>query len=246
MGVAYSPKGNKVASGGIDATVRIWDAGTGECCQILVGHTNWVRDVAYSPQGNQLASAGYDKAIRLWDVETGESHAILTGHSDRVISVMYSRQGDLLVSGSWDKTARLWDVAAGECRAEIRNFQGPVPGIAWGTTSDYLVTGCHSSVLKWEVVNEEELCRVRLLWNTTNGVLTTTGASIQDVHGLTPLNKQLLSQRGAIGKPVHALNVAERKVASMASVVSILKQPSVIDFSSAPRFPMEQRVQLES
>ncbi|KAK3823420.1 MAG: WD40-repeat-containing domain protein [Benniella sp.] len=236
MTVVYSPDGNKIASGSMDATVRIWDAGTGECCQILVGHTTctWVRDVAYSPQGNQLASAGYDKAIRLWDVETGECCTRLTGHSDRVISVTYSRQGDLLVSGSWDKTVRLWDVATGQCRGEIQNFQGAVFGTAWSASSDYLITGCQdSTMLKWEVVNEGESCRARLLWSATNGVLTTKGASIQDVFGLSPLNKQLLRQRGAIGEPVNILKEAGKKVISMASMISKLKQPSALDSSSA-------------
>ena len=236
MTVAYSPSGDKIASGSRDATVRIWDAGTGECCQILVGHSNWVRDVAYSPQGNQLASAGYDKVIRLWDVEKGECHATLIGHTDRVTSVTYSRQGDLLASGSWDETVQLWDVITGQCRAEIQNFQGAVHGISWNTTSGatYLVTGCQDgTVLKWEVVDEGESCRVRLLWSPTNGVLTTTGASIQDVHGLSPLNKQLLKQRGAIGEPVNILKEAGKKVASMASMISKLKQPSAFDSSSA-------------
>ncbi|KAF9347490.1 hypothetical protein BGX34_003104, partial [Mortierella sp. NVP85] len=228
MTVAYSPDGNKIASGSMDSTVRIWDAGTGECCQILVGHTDWVRQVAYSPQGNQLASAGYDKAIRLWNVESGECCTTLTGHNDRVRSVTFSRQGDLLVSGSWDKTVRLWDVATGQCRGEIQNFQGAVTGISWNTTFDttYLVTSCKDgTVLKWEVVNEGESCRVRLLWSATNGALTTKGASIQDVHGLSPLNMQLLKQRGAIGEPVHTFKEAGKKVISMASVVSKLKQP---------------------
>ena len=234
MTVAYSLDGNKIASGSMDTTVRIWDVGTQECTQVLEGHTNWVRNVAYSPQGNQLASAGYDNTIRLWDLETGECRTTITGHSDRVFNVAYSRYGDLLASGSWDKTVRIWDVATGLCRAEIPNFQDATFGVAWSTTSDetYLFTGCRdSSMHKWEVVSEGELCSVRLLWCVANGVLTATGASIQDVRGLTPLNKHLLKQRGAIGEPVHILRDAGKKALSMASVVSKLKQPSVQDSS---------------
>jgi hypothetical protein len=43
---------------------------------------------------------------------------------------------------------------------------------------------------------------------------------------LSQLNKQLLRQRGAIGEPEYLLHEAGKKVATMASVVSRLKQLS--------------------
>jgi hypothetical protein len=56
----------------------------------------------------------------------------------------------------------------------------------------YLITGClDGSVLKWQVV-EEELYRVQLQWGVANGTLAMAGASIQDVPGLSQINRQLL------------------------------------------------------
>ena len=251
MCIAYSPDGNMIASGSRDCTVRTWDAGTGECRQILVGHRGWARGITYSPQGNQLASAGYDKDIRLWDMGTGECRLTLTGHSDRIVSVAYSQRGDLLASGGRDETARVWDIATGQCRAEIRNFQGPIFSVAWSTTSDLdqLITGGEDgSVLKWEVVREEKSHRVRLLWSATNGSLTVIGASIQDVHGLTPLNKQLLKQRGANGEPEGSLRGSSKKLIAMSSVISRLKVSSdstATDSSSAPSDPAQLPGRLE-
>ncbi|KAK3820406.1 MAG: hypothetical protein J3Q66DRAFT_399788 [Benniella sp.] len=57
----------------------------------------------------------------------------------------------------------------------------------------------------------------------TNGGLNVHGATIQNAHGLSELNRQLLVQRGAVGKPTHRLREASKKVATMASVVSKLK-----------------------
>jgi len=251
ISVVYSPNGHHIASGSMDGSVRIWDVETEECCRILVGHTDWVRDVAYSPQGNQLATAGYDKAIRLWDVEKGECSATLIGHSGKVICVAYSRQGDFLASGSWDMTVRLWDVATGQCQAELRNFTGAIFGIAWDTTSDddYLFTDSgNGSVLKWRVTKEGDLCSVRLLWCATNGTLSITGASFQDARGLTPDNKQLLKQRGAIGEPEHLLRERSRKMITMASVVSQLKRSPVgtaPDSSPVPNTSASQSEQEE-
>jgi WD40 repeat protein len=134
---------------------------------------------------------------------SGEPGMILTGHDHKVGRVAYTNKGDLLASGGEDMTVRLWDVASGQCRAVVQNFQGSIYG-AWILSPDAncLITGCQDgSVLKWQVIEEDGQCHVRLCWGATNGSLTVTGASIQDVHGLTPLNKQLLKQRGAEGEP---------------------------------------------
>jgi len=167
--------------------------------------------------------------VRLWDVEEGECRFILIGHSNWVWRVAYSQKGDLLASGSLDRTVRLWDTVSGQCRAVIRNFQDAIEAVDWNTTANemYLVTGCgDGSVLKWQVEKEEDLCNVQLQWTATNGTLIMTGASIQDVQGLTQINKQLLKQRGAVGEPEDVFREASKKVMAMASVVSKLKQSS--------------------
>jgi WD40 repeat protein len=243
MSVVFSPDGLQIATGSKDCTARIWKAETGECCHTLVDHTGWVRNITYSPQGDQLASASYDKTIRLWDIKAGECRLTLIGHSDRLIGIAYSPQGDLLATSSWDKTVRLWDVASGQCRAVIRNLPAYMRSVAWSPLSNdsCLVTGSiDGSVVKWKVLKEEEECDVSPLWIATNGKLAVTGATIQDVRGLSVISMQLLKQRGAIGEPEHLLRKGSKKLITMSSVVSILKQSS-----DGTIHPVEQLVELE-
>jgi len=219
-GVAYSPDGNLIATGSKDCTVRLWNVGTMTCTNILIGHGDWVHDVEFAPQGRQLASISADGTVRLWSVATGECCLTLTGHKHAVRRVAYSPSGDLLASGSEDKTLRLWDVASGQCKVEIQNFPGTVYGIAWTPSPDanFLINGCQDgSVLKWEVIDEDGQCHVKLCWGATSGSLTVSGALIQDVRGLSPLNKQLLKQRSAVGEPEKQFCEASETLITMAS-----------------------------
>jgi len=226
--VVYSPQGDYVASSSDDNMVRIWDTATGTCRHTLTGHTDWVVPIVYSPSGDKVASGGKDSAVRIWDVETGACLQTMVGHSKEMDSLVYSPQGDVVVSASDDRTVRLWNVATGQCRAVIQDFSDCVKDTVWIETGDgpCIVTGCQDgSVWMWELMDDGDLYNVRLRWSSMNNGLAVTDAGIQDVQGLSQLNKQLLKQRGAIGEPVHRLRDASRRLTSMVSMVSKLKLP---------------------
>ena len=67
-GREFSGDGREVVSGSYDKTVRVWDAGTGECRLTLLGHTGYVRSVGFSGDGREMVSGSYDKTVRLWQV----------------------------------------------------------------------------------------------------------------------------------------------------------------------------------
>jgi tetratricopeptide (TPR) repeat protein len=67
MSVAFSPDGQRLASGSLDQTVRIWDSATGKELLALKGYAGTVPSVAFSPDGQRLASANGDGPIHLWE-----------------------------------------------------------------------------------------------------------------------------------------------------------------------------------
>ena len=68
--IDFSPDGTKIASGGYDESVRIWDILNGEQLLSLKGHTHYVYDIGWMPDGTTLVSGGADSTTRVWDIDT--------------------------------------------------------------------------------------------------------------------------------------------------------------------------------
>jgi len=64
-------KGNILASGSYDCTVKLWSIDTGECIRTINGHDEAVNSVHFNNDGRLLLSTSYDGFGKLWDLETG-------------------------------------------------------------------------------------------------------------------------------------------------------------------------------
>lgn len=76
-GIDFSPDSESIATGSVDADVRIFETGTGNLRFQLSGHLEEATDVAFSPDGKTLASLGTQSALKLWHVATGREVASL-------------------------------------------------------------------------------------------------------------------------------------------------------------------------
>ncbi len=101
--------GNRVASGGDDFAVRLWDLRTGVSAE-FAGHQGKVMDLAVSKERDLLASASWDGTIRFWSLLAGTEEGVIDGHDGNVNAVVFASGGDALYSASYDGTIREWDV----------------------------------------------------------------------------------------------------------------------------------------
>ena len=139
VAASFSPDSRQLVTAGTDATLRIWEASSGELNRVV----NLDNGPATTLSVNQrYAATGHDNGTTtVWDLAAGTKIAQLRSNEARIWSVTFTNSGRIAVA-SHDWTVSLWDMRKPD--APIHVFQGhknPVQTIALSSSGGLLASG---------------------------------------------------------------------------------------------------------
>ena len=165
MEVAISPKGNLIASGSWDSTIKLWDKDGNELVKEFgentpnKKHRQEIETLVFSPDGQTIASGSGDNTIKLWNLkgELIRTFKAPRGHKESVKAIAFSPDGKTIVSSSNDRTVKLWNLQ-GKVIKTFKGHQERVTAVAFSRDGKTIVSGSEDNTIKlWSIDNAESI-----------------------------------------------------------------------------------------
>lgn len=161
--VEYSPDGALLATGGADASVRVWDylSGTQQSSD-TISHVERVYDVAFSRSGHWLVSTGQDRRIAVRPVLSPGEPSVLVEVPDPtgdtvVNAIDVGLDGDIVAVGDSNGILRIYSMSApayigGELLFEMDTGDDQIRDLAISPDGTMIATAGFDSTLEiWNI-----------------------------------------------------------------------------------------------
>jgi WD40 repeat protein/class 3 adenylate cyclase len=159
--VAFDPGLQKLASGGLDGAVTLWDTVDGKLLRTFEWRRSpfeWQRSevasVAFDPAGRKLASGSANGTVNLWDTANGELLYAFPRQSGSIASVAFHPTEHMLASGANDGTINLWNTTDGKLLRTFRGPRGEVVSVIFDPTGHLLArASADGTVILWDILD---------------------------------------------------------------------------------------------
>ncbi|MFC9971639.1 helix-turn-helix domain-containing protein [Spirillospora sp. NPDC127200] len=201
--VAFSPTGQRLATGGSGSPLHVWSMSGKRPRLIRAAPRGGPEEVAFSRAGPWAATVEGD-VPRLWNVLEELVPTELTGHSPRLNGVAFSQAGDRVAAFGADGLIRVWSTGGDADPLVLRTPGGDPRGAAFDSSGKTLTSVDADGTLRhWDVaVGEQAPSDGRLVALSPDGGTLATAASAmsltrpQDLHVRIWRGSERLDVRG--------------------------------------------------
>lgn len=164
--LAFSPRGNLLATGSTDKTARLWRP-NGRLVHVLPqrGH---ILGLTFSRNGATLVSTSQDGTAAVWDVATGVRELLLTGATGAANAAAISPSGSGYAVAFADRDARIYNSVDGRLLAPLAGHGDSVTSIAFDSAGRTIATGSDDGTIRiWDANASDQLLPSRRLVRAT-------------------------------------------------------------------------------
>ncbi len=207
MEMVRLPEG-RLATAGVDGTVRIWDVATGESVHVIDAHRGAATCLVRSSDGDRLASGGQDGRVRVWNPVTGVEIGAFPLNRGWIHALAFATDGSELAAVGGGDLIRIWDLETFEVIRELENTGGGIDVLRYTSQGNMLVAGGRTGALvRWDLGADED----------SEGSSVVQGSSALTALAFIPNSTQIVAAFSRLDSPIESGNVQLFETAAMPS-----------------------------
>jgi Prp8 binding protein len=147
------PDGERLISCSADASIRAWDAVTGEQTKKMNEHSGIVNACSPARRGSPLlVSASDDRTARVWDLRAKRSVRTIRDRY-QLLAVAFAEAGDAIYAGGTENVVRCWDLRRDdEPSMELEGHGDTITGLKLSPDGAHLLSNSMDNTLRvWDV-----------------------------------------------------------------------------------------------
>jgi WD40 repeat protein len=156
LGIAFSADGKRIATGGRDQNINVWDAANGNILHTFPVEDRRIRTVTFDPTGNIVAAAGTGGMVQLFDLTNDQPLRSWNAGLGSIARIAFSPDGTQLAVSSFDKNVvKIFDPNTGEQVQELIERTGSNSSntaLAYSADGKSIITGGRDGIVRlWNV-----------------------------------------------------------------------------------------------